>query len=474
MDLRSAVVLKEVARRQAILDAAESDDPIKRFCPEEPTEKQKLLINCDAFEVLWGGSAGCAKTSGLLMSSMRFAHKPGYAAMIFRRTFQDLALPGAIMDRAKTWMKNAPGVRWDSTEKTFRFESGAVLAFGYLDSEGDEQRYKSAEFQFLGFDEATQIRSASYIFMRSRVRRKVTSAIPLRIQNCTNPGGISHDFFKERFVDKETREDRVFIPAFAADNPHLDFETYQKLLDELDPITKQQLKYGIWIRDQGGQMFLFDRERNVWIPDPHIPDPDYYVLAVDLGASQKEASTAFSVLGFWKHYPSVVVLESYKIAGMIPSSIAEEIKNIRKTRKLIRIVVDAGALGAGYTEEFRQRHHLPVRHAQKNNRLAYIKLMNGDLANGVMKIADTKCDDLKAEFEKVQWNEDGDDAAHGSVIHCIDSVLYGWRECKQYMAKELEKQPEVGTPEYYKMLRDKDIARIREQQRKANQRKNAW
>ncbi len=475
MDLRGAMILNELSRRQKLLYAAENDDPIARFCPEIPTEKQRLLIDCDAFEVLWGGSAGCAKTSGLLMSSLRFAHKPGYAGMIFRRTYSDLALPGCIMDRAKSWMpKGTDGVHWDGTEKTFRFASGAVLAFGYLDSVGDEHRYKSSEFQFLGFDEATQIRKEAYMFLHTRVRRKATSNIPLRIQCCTNPGDISHDFFKARFIDEDTREDRLFIPALAADNPHIDFVSYHKSLEKLDPITKQQLMYGAWIRDSGGQMFLFDRQKNTWDKDPQVPEPDYYVLGVDLGASQKTASTAFSVLGFWKHYPSVVVTESYKIAGMTPSSIAEEIKSIRKNYKLVRMVVDAGALGAGYTEEFRQRHALPIDHAQKNNRLAYIKLMNGDLSNGVLQVSASKCDPLVQELETVQWNKAGDDVEPGSIDHCIDSMLYAWRECKQYIAKEEIKEPQPGTPEYNKMIREKDFARIREQQRKAEQRSVMW
>lgn len=474
MDLWGSVVLREISRRNAMAYAATHDDPIKRFCPETPTEKQKLLIDCDAREVLWGGSAGCAKTSGLLMSGLRFAHKPEYAGMIFRKTYQDLALPGCIMDRAKTWMRNHADVRWNDTNKVFHFTSGAVLGFGYLDHDGDEERYKSSEFQFLGFDEATEIRSKAYLYTQSRVRRKESSAIPLRSQCCTNPGGISHDFFKARFVDESTREDRVFIPAFAADNPHLDFVSYQKSLEQLDPITKQQLMYGVWIRDSGGQMFLFDRARNIFTRDPQIPDPDYYVLGVDLGASQKVASTAFSVLGFWKHYPSVVVVESYKLSGMTPSSIAEEIKNIRKSYKLVKMVVDAGALGAGYTEEFRQRHALAIDHAQKNNRLAYIKMMNGDLSNGVMKVSESKCASLIEELESVQWNKEGDDVEPGSVDHCIDSMLYAWRECRQYMAKAQEETPAQGSVEYYKMLRDKDIARVRERQRRANERQRAW
>jgi hypothetical protein len=48
-------------------------------------------------EVLFGGQAGPGKTSALLMAATQYVHIPGYAAMLFRRTYQDLSLPGALM-----------------------------------------------------------------------------------------------------------------------------------------------------------------------------------------------------------------------------------------------------------------------------------------------------------------------------------------------------------------------------------------
>ena len=118
-----------------------------RYIPVNPTPKQYafLLLNC--LEAMYGGSAGGGKSAALLMAALQYVDVPGYAALILRRTYSDLALPGALIPRSHEWLRPL-GVHWDDTEKTWTFPSGATLTFGYLDHSGDRYRYQSSEFQF--------------------------------------------------------------------------------------------------------------------------------------------------------------------------------------------------------------------------------------------------------------------------------------------------------------------------------------
>jgi hypothetical protein len=89
-------------------------------------------------------------------SELQYVHEPGYAAIIFRKSFSDLAQPGAIMDRAKEWhavwrtQMGLRGVRWNEHDKVMTFPSGARIVFAHLGYENEKYRYQGAEYQAHG------------------------------------------------------------------------------------------------------------------------------------------------------------------------------------------------------------------------------------------------------------------------------------------------------------------------------------
>lgn len=201
-------------------------------------------------EVFYGGAAGGGKSDWLLMGALEHVDTPGYAAIIFRKSFTDLSLPGAIMSRSHEWLANTDA-HWTSDTKQWAFPSGATLQFAYLKDPGDELRYQSAEFQFVGFDELTQFDEAPYTYLFSRIRRPADgplSKVPLRMCAASNPGGRGHGWVKRRFpIDRApTAGGPVFVPAKIADNPHLDADAYRKSLARLDETLRQQLEEGDW------------------------------------------------------------------------------------------------------------------------------------------------------------------------------------------------------------------------------------
>jgi hypothetical protein len=73
-------------------------------------------------EALYGGAAGGGKSTALLMGALLYVDVPGYSALILRRTYTDLALPGALMDVAHEWLEGSAAT-WHEMEKTWRFPS---------------------------------------------------------------------------------------------------------------------------------------------------------------------------------------------------------------------------------------------------------------------------------------------------------------------------------------------------------------
>jgi predicted phage terminase large subunit-like protein len=213
----------------------------------------------EVLEAFYGGAAGGGKSEALLMAALQYVYVTNYSAILFRQTYADLSLPGALMDRAFDWLIGTDA-HWNQQDKQWLFPSGASLNFGYLESEKDKYRYRSSEFQFIGFDELTNFTETQYRFMFSRLRRTKGVDVPLRMRSASNPGGAGHDWVKARFVgsaEVAPEVPGVFVSARLDDNEHLDREEYAKSLNQLDPVTRAQLLAGDWEAYDGG---MFHRE----------------------------------------------------------------------------------------------------------------------------------------------------------------------------------------------------------------------
>jgi predicted phage terminase large subunit-like protein len=217
------------------------------------------------------------------MAALQYVDIPGYSAILFRQSYSDLILPGALMDRARDWLSGNQDVIWRESEKTYHFPSSATLSFGYISTDADVYRYQSAEFQMIGFDELTQFDEFQYRYLFSRLRRLKNIQIPLRMRTASNPGGLGHDWVKRRLLIEGRQSKRVFIPAKLDDNPYLDRDAYVKSLMNLDPVTRLQYLNGDWSARSEGS--LFKRE---WfkIVDA-APAGIHWVRRWDLAATEK-------------------------------------------------------------------------------------------------------------------------------------------------------------------------------------------
>jgi len=225
------------------------------FSPHEPTPKQQAFLWLSCREAFYGGAAGGGKSDALLQAALQWVDAPGYSALLLRKTYRELRLPGGLLDRAFDWLLESPA-RWAAQDTQFIFPSGATLTFGYLEhGERDRARYQSSEFQFIGFDELTHFEEADYRYLFSRLRRLEGAQVPIRMRSASNPGGKGHEWVKQRFLIEGPEHGRIFIPARLADNPYLDQEAYLESLAELDPITRAQLMSGDWDVRAGGSWF---------------------------------------------------------------------------------------------------------------------------------------------------------------------------------------------------------------------------
>ncbi len=318
------------------------------------------------------------------MAALQYADVPGYAALLLRRSYRDLSLPGALMARAEQWLRPTDA-RWDHETHSWRFPAGSTLTFGYLQYEGDKYGYQSAEFQFIGFDELTQFSESQYTYLFSRLRRPtcpdhknnaepdcpncqriaILARVPLRMRWASNPGGVGHEWVRQRMLTEGLEAGRPFVPAKLEDNPHVDRESYVRSLTHLDPITRAQLLAGDWTVRAEGKKF-----RREWFANKIVSKVPRatWTRFWDLAATEPKASKTGRGRPSDPDYTVGALmgrdeLDRYYLAGMVRRrETPGEVERIIKTTAeadgkdiRVRMEQEPGASGKTVISHYRRR-----------------------------------------------------------------------------------------------------------------------
>lgn len=344
-------------------------------------------------------------SSALLAAALQFVDVPGYAALILRRTFPDLAQPGALMDRAEAWLRDTDAKKHQGG-KSWTFPSGARLTFGHVQNYAEaQQQFSSAEFQFIGIDELTQgWDERAYLFLLSRIRRpralcrtcrraSVTydveagrwehvkepgplspfpcsnplpeampsapdgttlADVPLRMRTASNPGGSGHIWVRERFVDPNSRRpDAIYVPARLTDNPYIDAVSYEAALRAQGGVMTARLLDGDWDVTEAE---MFDRRWMGVISSDDVPDDvewcRYWDLAATAGAGDWTAGALVGIhrrSGVW--YVADMMRLRERPAGVQDAVVSTAQRDGGKV--LIRMEQEPGSSGVNTIEAYR-------------------------------------------------------------------------------------------------------------------------
>ena len=266
-----------------MLATAQRSSSSTEYVPVELHPKQQEFVDDDRFDMLFGGAAGGGKTIGQLASALKYVHIPHYSALLIRRSYTHLEQPGAFIPTSREWLSTTPA-RYNQSQRFWEFPSGARLSFGYLDTIRDLDRYQGGEYQYIGIDEATQIPEQMLRYLYSRLRKKEEMQVPLRMRLTANPGGVSHEYVKRRYITDGEAKGRRFLPSLLQDNPSLDRAEYTQSLMELDPLTRQRLMNGDWdVLPEGG---LFKRDWFSIVEASAVPNEIRWVRYWDMAATE--------------------------------------------------------------------------------------------------------------------------------------------------------------------------------------------
>ncbi len=231
--------------------------------------RQTEALHTEAFETLYGGQAGGAK-SNLLLGLARTEH---YSSLLLRRTYPELE--DSLILKSMEFYGDPK--HYNRSQHVWNLPDDRRVRFGHLQREDTIHRYQSAEFDLIAFDELTQFLLIQYVYLLSRLRT-TRKGQRVRVVGATNPGGEGNDWVMERWAawldeghenpakpgelrwyrrDKDGRDvecqpddagamSRTYIPAPLDENPYIDTEAYRARLALLPEPFRSQLKDGDW------------------------------------------------------------------------------------------------------------------------------------------------------------------------------------------------------------------------------------
>tara|TARA_R100001463_G_scaffold14733_2_gene38670 strand:+ start:3416 stop:4795 length:1380 start_codon:yes stop_codon:yes gene_type:complete len=301
---------------------------------------QTRALQQTAKEILFGGSRGGGKTSAGIawMIEPTYLNNPSYRGLVIRRNYDDLR---DWIDRAKIFYTSL-GVKVTGNPAEFRFPSGAKIRTGHLADSDATYKYLGHEYHKILIEELTIIPTEeNYLRLISTCRSTIKELEP-QVFCTTNPGGVGHQWVKQRWVDvarnKEyidpvTSQSRIFIPSQVYDNPTLmeADPNYVKHLEGLPEELRRAWLDGDWDVFSGQYFNKFRYEKHVCKPFK-IPKDWYRYRSIDYGFANYFATiwTAVDFDGnayvYREHYEKQQPL-SYHTAKILELSGDEKYQN---------------------------------------------------------------------------------------------------------------------------------------------------
>jgi hypothetical protein len=303
-----------VSSSSSIIDLKQLYPPLGKYLPDLPdlpSAPQAIFLLLDNRDAFYGGAAGGGKSAALLMGGLQYVDRPGYHALILRRTFPELEGADGLIAQSHEWLEHSDA-KWNEQKHRWTFPSGATIQFGHCEEENDKYRYQGQAYQYVGFDELTHFTEAQYDYItRTRARRSLVQreqGIPIRARGASNPGNVGHAWVASRFIEQR-KPGVVFIPAKAADNPGLDVAEYWEGMKDLPETLRRQLWDGDWSVTEGAAFRLAPEHLIEPFPKERaMPDWWERFESMDYGLTNPTAWHFWAIDGegnlicFWTHY----------------------------------------------------------------------------------------------------------------------------------------------------------------------------
>lgn len=149
---------------------------------------QSAFLASSADIVIYGGSAGGGKTFGMLLEPLRHVHRPGFQAVLLRRTSKQISKAGGPWDESQNIYPLVGG----SPKKTtleWEWPSNARISMGHIEYDTDLDSWLGAQICLIMFDQLETFTERMFFYMLSRNRS--TCGVTPYVRATCNPDARS-------------------------------------------------------------------------------------------------------------------------------------------------------------------------------------------------------------------------------------------------------------------------------------------
>lgn len=383
------------------------------------------------------------------------------------------------------------GAVFNKSELTMTFpHNGSVISVTGVDVEETEMlKLLGKKYRLACIDEA----SMYTIDTRSLVYTVLGPAMLDPAANDNEQGticmfGTSSNFPRGLFYDVTTGvEPGWSLHTWSAlDNPHVR-ENFQQGLDTIardrplymeTPQFKQHY-LNQWVVDENKLVYKLELPRNIYNQTPSALSPAgwSYVLGVDTGW---EDDNAFVLCAYHENDPHLYVVKTYNKNHMTFDQVIAKIQEFQRDPVMApnKVIID-GANKQG-VESMRVRSTIPFEYADKQGKVDFIEMLNGDLVQGKV-LVHADCRELIQEMKGLIWKSDPRDSSkiqypkkeHPALSnHLCDAMLYAWRMGYHYHSAPAANRVVKYSKEWYEEQAKEIWERERERLEQAQARGN--
>lgn len=450
--------LKELARRAAL---KKSRDPSILFDPAFPQQKA-FVEDVSNLKALWcTRRAAKSYTAGLYMVAEALRN-PGCNILFIGLTrasaksivWKDILQ--AINHRYKLKAK------FNKAELIMTVNNSNIYITGVDNDENEMLKLLGKKYRLVCIDEASMysIDTRNLVYGVLRPAMVDPNSSGMRGTICLM--GTSSNFPRGLFFDVTNGKEKGWSlhQWTAYDNPYV----AKQWAEEMDEIARDRPMYletpqykqfylNQWAVDDTKLVYRFDDQRNTYktLPATLSSEGWRFVLGVDTGW---EDDNAFVLCGYHENDSRLYVIRTFNKPRMTFDQVVIKINEFMLDPQypVSKVIID-GANKQG-VESMRIRSAIPFEYADKQGKVDFIEMLNGDLIQAKIKI-NQRCEALTDELRGLVWLTNGDKIVlpkkeNPSLSnHLCDALLYAWRNGYHYHSTPKEVKLVKYSKEWY-------------------------